>query len=73
MITTKYGTRIEIIGTYTPFKSNGKSYPQVVTENIDEQSIMYGNVEIMLVENLREKRRGEIEEAIEKIRKGVPT
>ena len=64
MIFTKHGTKIEIIGTYIPFKCSGKTYPRVVTENIDKRSVTHGNVEIMLVENLVEKREGEIEEAI---------
>lgn len=67
MIVTKFGTLIEIIGTYIPFKCSGKVYPRVVTENIDERSVTYGQVEIMLVENLREKREGEIREAMEGI------
>ena len=68
MIFTKHGTKIEIIGTYIPFKCSGKTYPRVVTENIDKRSVTsYGRVEIMLVENLVEKEEGEIEGAIEGI------
>ena len=68
MIFTKHGTKIEIIGTYIPFKCSGKTYPRVVTENIDKRSVTsYGRVEIMLVENLVEKEEGEIEKAIKGI------
>ena len=68
MITTRYGTKIQIIKVLPSFKSNGREFQRVLTENIDERSVTWGLQRDMNVEDLVETSSGEIQREIEKVK-----
>ena len=62
-IRTLWGTRVDIIALAEPFRCDGKETERVVTENIDERSVTYGQEVIINVEYLTPE--GEVRRAME--------